>query len=162
MTDVSRVVDALGREYIGNVETLEHITDAVLLHERLTAAFAGFFGVLALALAAIGLYGLMSFAVTQRRHEIGIRIALGADGARITRQIVGNALAITCMAVGVGLWLSLASAPVLRSLLFGVTAHDPLTFVGAPLTLAAVATIASLVPARRAARTDPMVVLRAE
>jgi predicted permease len=160
--DLNRVVDALGREHIGNVETLDHITDAALLQERLAAGLAAFFGALALALAAIGLYGLMSYAVAQRRREIGIRMALGADSLRVTRDVVGDGLTITLVAVVVGFVASLASAGLVKSLLFGVTPRDPLTLAGAPLALVAVATVASLLPARRAARTDPMVVLRAE
>lgn len=88
-------------------------------------------------------------------------MAPGADSVRVTREVVGDGLTITLVAVIIGFAASLASAGLVKSLLFGVTAHDPLTLGGAPVALVAVATVASLLPARRAARTDPMVVLRA-
>jgi len=159
---VKREVEALGYENVGNMVTLRYITDRAQLQERMTATLAGFFGGLALLLSAIGLYGLMSYSVAQRRREIGIRIALGADRTRVMREIVRDGLSITLAGVAVGLAAAMAAVQLVRSLLFGITPHDPLALAAAPLTLIAVAIAACLIPAARAAQTDPMVALRAE
>jgi putative ABC transport system permease protein len=119
---------------------------------------ATFFGGLALLLAATGLYGLMSCAVAQRQRETGIRMALGADSYRIMRTVVVDGLMTTL----VGLAAAVVSVRLVKSLLFGVTSHDPATLVAAPLVLIAVAVAACLLPAARAARTDPLDALRGE
>ena len=121
-----------------------------LLRERLMATLSGFFGFLAAVLAMVGLYGLISYMVAQRRHEIGVRMALGAKQRDIQAMILRHA------------GLALVAAPALRSLLFGLQPTDPPTFLLAGLTMAVVALIASLIPAYRAARVDPMVALRDE
>ena len=120
----------------------------------LTLLLSGF-GVLALLLGAIGVYGLMSFAVTERIYEFGIRAALGASRARILRQAVGDALGPALAGVAVGCGLAAAMTSSMRGMLFGIAAHDPLTFGLAPLVLFAVAMAASYLPARRAAAVDP-------
>jgi putative ABC transport system permease protein len=166
-TGVSReamnaAIEPLGYEHINKIERLTYITDRVLLQDRLTAALAGFFGALALLLAAIGLYGLMAYAVAQRSREIGIRLALGAAPARVTTEIMREGLGITLAGVGVGFAAALASVQLVKSLLFGITPYDPLTSLGAPLILITVAAIACLLPALRASRVDPIVALRAD
>jgi putative ABC transport system permease protein len=160
--DLSRAVGSFGRERVRFTRTLDYVASRALLPERLIAMLATLFGGLALLLVSIGLYGLMSYAVAQRRREIGIRMALGADASAIIRAVVGEGLFVTLAGVAVGLAAALASVRLVKSLLFGVTVHDAITFVGGPLTLIAIAIIACLLPAARAARTDPMTILRAE
>ena len=141
---------------------MEHITEGVLLQERMTATLAAFFGGLALLLGAIGLYGLMSYDVTHRAREIGIRLALGANPAQVLRTILRDGLTITAAGVIVGLAAAWASVRLVASLLFGLTPHDPITLIAAVVLLTAIAMIACILPARRAAATDPMTVMRAE
>jgi putative ABC transport system permease protein len=129
---------------------------------RPTATLSGFFGGLALLLTAIGLYGLMAYAVAQRQREIGIRVALGAGRARVMRDVVVDGLSVALGGVAIGTMASLAATQLVKSLLFGVTPRDPLTLAAAPALVVAVAVLASLVPAIRATRVDPMIALRAE
>jgi ABC-type antimicrobial peptide transport system permease subunit len=135
---------------------------ASMLRERAMAILSGFFGALALLLAAVGLYGVTSYGVTRRQREFGIRLALGARGG----DIIGLVLRRHLRLIAIGMSLGLAGAALLtrylQGLLFGVTPLDPVTFVAVPLLLAVVAAVAALIPARRATRADPLVVLRAE
>jgi putative ABC transport system permease protein len=133
-----------------------------LAKERVTAMLSGFFAALALLLASIGLYGLMSYTVTRRTREIGIRVALGAQRNDVLRMFLRQGLLLACAGIAVGLPASLALTRLLRGLLFEVAPHDPATLFGVTLLLLVVALAASVIPARRAMRVDPMVALRYE
>jgi putative ABC transport system permease protein len=144
------------------VTTMEKMVADSLTQRRFSMFLFGVFAALALALAVVGLYGVMSYAVAQRTHEIGLRMALGAQARDVLRMVVGQGMAL----VGVGLGIGLAGAFVLMrlmsSLFYGVSAADPLTYAGIALLLAAVALLASYIPARRATKVDPMIALRYE
>lgn len=133
-----------------------------LLPERLLATISGFFGALAVVLAMTGLYGVMSYTVTERTTEIGIRMALGAQRSNITAMILGKAATLLAAGLALGAGLSIAAASAASALLFGLKPHDPATLAGAALLLAAITLVASLVPSMRAAKVDPINSLRAE
>src|SRR5580698_1948569 len=145
-----------------NAETIEeHISSALVL-PRLAGTLFGIFGFIGLVLATIGLYGVMSYAVSRRTREIGIRIALGAQLATIRRLILRQGMLLTFIALAVGLPTALAVAKLFNSFLYGVRPHDIVTFTIVPIFLAAVALIACWIPARRAAKVDPQTTLRYE
>jgi putative ABC transport system permease protein len=120
------------------------------------------FGFIALALASVGVYGVLSYAVSQRTQEIGVRVALGAERRDVLRLIIGQGLKLAAVGVVVGLAGAFAVTPVIRTLLYNVTPTDPLSFAGVAAFLIGVATAASYIPARRALRVDPIVALRGE
>ncbi len=144
------------------VQTMDARVDASLARRKFTMTLLGVFAALAFVLGAIGIYGLMSYQVSQGERELGIRIALGATQSRIIRLVVGQGSVITALGLAVGLSGALALTRVMRTLLFGIAATDPLTFTGVAVMIGAVALAASYVPARRASRVDPMISLRAE
>jgi predicted permease len=144
------------------IHTIPEQIDARLVRDRLTARLSTFFGLLALLLACIGLYGVLSYTVSQRTSELGIRMALGAQRASVLWLILREALTVTIIGAAVGLATALAATKVLASMLFGLTARDPITLIGAAIILLAVATLAATLPAWRASRTDPMTALRYE
>jgi predicted permease len=143
-------------------EGLENQIQESLLAERLLATLSGFFGALAVVLAMTGLYGVMSYTVTERTTEIGIRMALGAQRTRITAMILGKAATLLVAGLVLGAGLSLAVASAAGALLFGLRPRDPATLAGAALLLAVVTLVASLVPSMRAANVNPIDSLRAE
>jgi putative ABC transport system permease protein len=145
-----------------NVQTMADVLRPQLQPRRLGAAMFGAFGVLALALAAIGLYGVISYAVAQRTHEVGIRLALGAQPAQVLRLVVRQGALLTGIGLLIGIAGALAGARLIAHFLFGVSAADPVTFAGVCMALGAVAALASYIPARRAARVDPIIALKAE
>jgi putative ABC transport system permease protein len=144
------------------VRTMEEVMAGSIATQRLSATLLTFFAAVALVLAAVGIYGVMSYAVTQRRHEIGVRMALGARPRDVMRMVVGQGMLLTLIGLVVGLAGALALTRVMSSLLYGVSATDPFVFLTVPFALAAVALLANLVPARRAMRVDPLVALRYE
>lgn len=150
------------RVVIMEATTLEEHVGVMLFGPRMAALLLGAFGLLALALATVGLYGVVTFAVARRTREVGIRISLGADSRAVVGMVLGGVLSAVAMGGLVGLAVAIALAQLIRSFLYGVGPTDPVTIVGVPLLLAAVAAAAGFVPARRAARVNPADVLREE
>ena len=133
-----------------------------VLRERLMATLSGFFGGLAALIAAIGLYGVMSYTVARRRNEIGVRVALGADRRHVVRMVMGEAGGLLAAGLAIGVPAALAVTRFASALLFGVTPRDPATLAAAVVGLAVVAALASYVPALRASRLEPIEALRDE
>jgi predicted permease len=158
----SERVRLLGREYVLISGPADQLIDTGLAEQRAMAYVAGFFLALALLLAAVGLYGLMAYTVVQRTREIGIRMALGAQQSRVLRTILAEGLWLDLGGLAVGLPCALASAHLLAHMLFGVSSYDPLTLAAVVSVLVMVGLVAGYLPARRAARVDPMVALRHE
>jgi putative ABC transport system permease protein len=126
------------------------------------AALAASFGLLALTLAAVGIYGVVAYTVSRRTHEIGIHIALGAQRADVLHMVLGRGMALVAIGVIAGMAAAFAVSRLIAQFLYGLNPGDPLTFGGVAAALAAVAIVANYVPARRALRVDPMVALRYE
>ncbi len=147
---------------ISSMQTMEDRIESSIVPQRFQTALVGLFSVIALALAAVGVYGVVSYSVAQRVREFGIRMALGATNGDLLKAVLGQGLRLTLIGLAIGLAGGLAAARVLRSLLYDVSPTDPLTFGCVSLLLAGVAVVASYVPARRAAKIDPMVALRYE
>jgi len=144
------------------VQTVGEVLDESATGVAQMASGAGAMGVVALLLAALGLWAVLSFIVEQRRYEIGVRMALGAGAATVTRMVFRQSLLLAGIGIGLGALIAAGAASGLRNLLFGLPPLDPVAFVGSTMLLLVVALLASLGPARRAARVDPMVALRAE
>ena len=147
---------------VWKLRSMESLASRDLAGPRFTMLLTLSFGLVALLLAAIGVYGVMAYTVAQRTREVGIRMALGARGAEVVRFVLRGGLAIVTIAMGLGLAAAFGLAPLLRRQLFGIPPADPVTFLAVPVVLAAVALLACYLPARRAARVDPVVALRTE
>ena len=147
---------------VADVRPMTEVVGAALSTPRFTSALLAMFAVLALTLSAVGIYGVLSYVVTRRTREIGIRVAIGADRSSVLRMVLANGLTLALTGLGIGLVVSLTIAGLMRGLLHGVTPADPLTFVAVAIALAAVALVASLVPALRATRVDPLIALKSE
>ena len=147
---------------VSNISTMENVLSESIARQRFSMLLLGIFAALALALATVGIYGVMSYSVAQRTREIGIRMALGAQRSDVLKLVVGQGLKLVMIGVLIGLVIALVLTRVMSSLLFGVSATDPLTFTIISLVLISVAVLASYIPARRATRVDPMVALRYE
>jgi predicted permease len=145
-----------------DVKTIEQHLTWAFWAQNMAAALASAFGLLALLLAGVGLYGVVAYTVARRTHEIGIRVALGAQARDILRLVLGQGMALTLVGLGAGLVGALALGRLLASLLYGVSPGDPATYILVALGLACVALLACLIPARRATKVDPMVALRYE
>jgi putative ABC transport system permease protein len=145
-----------------DVKSMRQVVSESVSQPRLYTLLLGIFAALALVLAAVGIYGVMNYSVAQRTHEIGIRMALGAQRADILKMVVGQGMLLAFLGIVLGLVAAFLVTRVMESLLFGVGTRDLATFFIIPLVLAVVAFLSSYIPARRATRVDPMVALRYE
>jgi putative ABC transport system permease protein len=145
-----------------NSKLMTQLIDDRISPKRLATAMLGCFALIALLLAAVGLYALTSHTVEQRTHEIGVRMALGAQASDVVRLVVGQGIGLAAIGIGLGLAGAFGVTRLMSNLLFGVSATDPLTFFGIALVLAVVVALACWIPARRATRVDPMIALRCE
>jgi putative ABC transport system permease protein len=161
-TAVQRLYEIDPNQPAGRIQSLEQYRADSIAAPRLTANLLGLFALLALAIAAAGIGGVMALAVSQRTHEIGVRMAIGAKPAEIVRMILSQGMGLALVGVGIGLAGAFALTSAVKSFLFQVTPNDPTTFVGVAAVLAISALGACYVPARRAAQVDPLRALRAE
>jgi putative ABC transport system permease protein len=145
-----------------NIKRLDQVISDSIVGIAYVAVMMGVLGIIALVLGAVGVYGVMSYAVSERTNEFGIRMAMGATAKDIQRLVLGKGALLTAVGMGIGLPIAFVLANALSSLLFGVKVADPIAFIVIPLVLAAVATLASYLPARRAVRVDPITALRYE
>lgn len=145
---------------VSQVQTMEAVIADATSESRFYVLLLGGFGLVALMLAAVGIYGVMSYAVSRGTHEIGLRMALGADRRDVLRNVVGEGLRVACAGAGVGFIAALALTRVMTTLLYGVDARDPIAFGAGAVVLIGVALFASYIPARHATRIDPLVALR--
>ena len=157
-----RVAERDAQQSVFDVQTMEKIISDSVAGRRFSMVLLGVFAGLALVLATVGIYGVISYTATQRTHEIGIRIALGAERADVLRMVVGHGLRLSLIGIGAGLVAALGLTRLMSSMLYGVRPTDVVTFAAVALLLAGVAALASYVPARRATRVDPIIALRYE
>ncbi|MEP6492606.1 MAG: ABC transporter permease [bacterium] len=157
------VVRALDREVpVYSVQTMEERVGSSVGQQRFYATLIGIFAAVALVLSAVGLYGVIAYAVSQRTHELGVRVALGATADRISRMVIGEGLILTAIGAAIGIVGSVVAGRLVTTLLFGVTPLDPVTIGVVVGVLALVATLASWLPARRASKVDPLIAMRGD
>lgn len=144
-----------------NIQTVDDLMDSSRAQPRFTMLLLAIFSATAFLLAAIGIYGVLAYSVAQRRHELGIRLALGAGRGNILRQVIRRGLTLTLAGIAIGLAAAVFLTKLMASMLFEIGDRDPATFLIAPLVFLAVALLASCLPAQRATKVDPMEVLRA-
>ena len=162
-TSVRNAIWAVDKDQpVADIDTMDHIVSGAVARQRFSMLLLGLFAGLALILAAVGIYGVMSYSVAQRTREIGIRMALGAQRGDVLRMTVKQGLKLVGLGLLIGLIAAFLVTRVMASLLFGITATDPVTFLGISLILMAVAILASYIPALRATKVDPMIALRAQ
>jgi len=159
---VGHEIESLGREYSFWTGTIAEAMCQQLVQERVVAMLPGFFALLAVLLACIGLYGLMSYTVTRRTREIGIRVALGAQQRSVLAMVLREALVLALFGIAIGIPSALMATRFIASMLFGISTHDLPTITGIALLLLLVALLAGFLPARRASGIDPVVALRTE
>jgi putative ABC transport system permease protein len=147
---------------VRGMRSMEQLVGTSVAPQRFNMSLLGLFAALGLVLAAVGIYGLIAYGVSQRTHEIGLRMALGAQASDVMKMVVGRGMALVMIGIVVGLGASYALTRLMKTLLFGVSATDPLTFTLIALSLGLIALMACWIPARRAAKVDPMIALRCE
>ena len=147
---------------LASVGTMQELYDRSLSQTSFTLAMLAIAGTMALLLGIIGIYGVIAYAVSQRKREIGIRLALGAELGTVRRLFVGHGLRLAAIGTAIGLLAAAGTMQLMKSLLFGISPLDPATYAAVPVVLAAAAVLASYLPARRAASVDPVEALRAE
>jgi ABC-type antimicrobial peptide transport system permease subunit len=163
MASVRHAVEQIdSRDVIYSVETMDEIVSNSYAARRFSMTLLAVFAALALVLACVGIYGVISYLVGQRTHEIGVRMALGAQPDDVLRLVLGHGARMALIGVVIGTIGALGLMRLMANQLFGVSAHDPLTFAGVAMLLIIVAVAACYIPARRAMRVDPMVALRYE
>jgi hypothetical protein len=161
-TAMRRIASALDPDVRFDASPLKSLLRLWILPSRVAAAAAAVLGLLALALASVGIYGVLAHLVSQRTREIGVRMALGADSQSVLLLVIGEGARLVAVGLAIGAVVAAAGAPYLRALLFGISRFDPAAFAAGLLTLTVVALAACYVPARRAARVEPLIALRTE
>jgi ABC-type antimicrobial peptide transport system permease subunit len=160
---VKREIQKVDRQQpVFNIRSMGQVVSTLIAPQNFNTLLMTVFAAIALLLASVGIYGVMSYSVQQRTHEIGIRIALGAQKDDVVWLVVRQGMLVALVGVAIGLAASLALTRVLSSLLYGVSARDPIILAGVSILLVAVALVANYIPARRATKVDPMVALRSE
>jgi macrolide transport system ATP-binding/permease protein len=161
MTAVQREVQTIDANLdVGDVRTIQKVIDQALFGATMSGGLLGVFGLLALALASLGMYGVMAYTVSLRRREMGVRLALGADAGTVLRQVLGDGLKLVAIGLLIGTLGAIGISLLLARFLYGLSALDPASFAGAAIVLLAAAAAACYIPARRASRLDPLTVLR--
>jgi putative ABC transport system permease protein len=145
---------------VAKIRPMTEVVSASFTSQRFISTLMGAFAALALALTAVGLYGVLSYQVSQRTHEIGLRMALGAQARDVLKMIIRQGMVLVLVGVGIGLACAVALTRIMSNFLFDITVTDPATYVFIALLLTAVSLVACYIPARRATRVDPMIALR--